>query len=147
MGIPKNWYELALRIDVEDDLEKHPKIKQRLGSFTKDFIKWCAIQRISYEADIIDEYQEYEKKVINKRMYNYNNKLWKKISKQVFSRDSYTCQYCLKKGGLLEVDHVTPISKGGSNRLSNLTTACRRCNRQKKDKTVKEFIAWRRRHE
>ncbi|WP_424099890.1 HNH endonuclease [Moorena producens] len=31
----------------------------------------------------------------------------------------------------LEVEHITPKSKGGSNRVSNLTIACRDCNQTK----------------
>lgn len=73
------------------------------------------------------------------RLYNKDVKLWYKIRHQIFERDNYTCQYCGKRGGKLEVDHVCPISKGGTNEFSNLVTACRRCNRQKKDKTVAEF--------
>ncbi len=54
------------------------------------------------------------------------------------------CSYCgtsLKGAG--EIDHMLPISKGGSNSPSNLTLACRSCNRDKYNKTPAEFIAWR----
>jgi hypothetical protein len=77
------------------------------------------------------------------RLWNSNVKLWYKLRKIVFERDGYTCVYCFQYGGKLEADHITPLSRGGSNDLSNLVTACRRCNRQKRDKTVREFIVWR----
>ena len=54
------------------------------------------------------------------------------------------CFYCgisLKGGG--EKDHIVPLSKGGSNWPSNITLACLRCNRDKYDKSVPEFIKWR----
>lgn len=41
-----------------------------------------------------------------KRLFNINVKEWKRISKAVFKRDNYTCQYCGKVGGKLEVDHI-----------------------------------------
>jgi flagellar biosynthesis regulator FlaF len=49
---------------------------------------------------------------------------------EVFKRDSFKCQYCGASGPevLLEVDHVTPISKGGSDDIMNLITACKQCN-------------------
>lgn len=79
---------------------------------------------------------------IRKRMYSINVRAWMKLRKQVFQRDDYTCRYCGKRGGLLEADHVIPFSKGGSDDISNLVTACRRCNRQKRDKSVAEFEDW-----
>lgn len=77
------------------------------------------------------------------RLYQYNVKLWYRIIKEVFKRDNYTCQYCGQIGGKLEADHIIPFSKGGSDEMSNLITSCRKCNRQKKDKAVDEFIKWR----
>lgn len=81
-----------------------------------------------------------------RRMFNINVKEWKRISRVVFKRDNYTCQYCGAVGGKLEVDHILPFSKGGSDSLENLTTSCRKCNRQKHDKSAEEFLKWRINH-
>ena len=53
----------------------------------------------------------------------------------VFKRDKYTCQYCGVSGSEidLECDHIYPVSKGGTNDITNLTTSCRTCNRKKSD--------------
>lgn len=40
----------------------------------------------------------------------------------------------VRKGDGLEVDHKVPISKGGSNKPSNLRIVSRKTNRTKKDK-------------
>lgn len=55
----------------------------------------------------------------------------------VLKRDRYTCTYCGVSGqnAELEVDHIHPVSKGGSNHVSNLTTACKKCNLEKRAKT------------
>jgi 5-methylcytosine-specific restriction endonuclease McrA len=42
-----------------------------------------------------------------------------------------TCAYCGKTDIPLEIEHIVPKSKGGSNRVSNLTLACTECNRKK----------------
>lgn len=54
------------------------------------------------------------------------------------------CRYCgddLKGQG--EIDHITPVARGGSGRKGNLTLACRSCNRSKLAKTLDEFLQWR----
>lgn len=57
---------------------------------------------------------------------------------QILERDSYTCRFCGKRAPEteLEVDHVMPRSKGGSDDTSNLVTACRDCNRGKGDRVI-----------
>ena len=50
-----------------------------------------------------------------------------------------TCAYCGKKDVPLEVEHIVPKSRGGTNRVSNLTLSCRKCNLKKGDKTAEEF--------
>ncbi|MEA1053129.1 RNA-guided endonuclease IscB [Lamprobacter modestohalophilus] len=52
-----------------------------------------------------------------------------------------TCAYCGAKDVPLEIEHIVPRSRGGSNRPSNLTLACRPCNRKKADKPIEVFLA------
>ena len=44
------------------------------------------------------------------------------------ARDDYKCQYCGKKGCRLEVHHLLPRSRGGSDKLANLITLCSNCH-------------------
>lgn len=50
-----------------------------------------------------------------------------------------TCVYCGAKNTPLEVEHIVPKSRGGSNRVSNLTIACHDCNQKKGALTAQEF--------
>ena len=49
------------------------------------------------------------------------------------------CAYCLKPGAN-SLDHVLPISRGGTNATGNLTMACQSCNSAKRDRTPLEWI-------
>jgi len=51
----------------------------------------------------------------------------------IFERDDNTCYICGKQFNSkdLEVDHIMPLSKGGSNSYHNLKTLCKECNRKK----------------
>lgn len=57
----------------------------------------------------------------------------KTVRFNVFKRDGFRCQYCGSHppAVVLEIDHVTPVSKGGTNVIHNLITACFDCNRGK----------------
>ena len=67
-------------------------------------------------------------------------KEWAALRSTVFERDDYTCQYCGVRGVSLQCDHVIPVSRGGSNELSNLVAACAKCNLSKHDKTPEEWL-------
>ncbi|NTV45830.1 MAG: HNH endonuclease [Chlorobiales bacterium] len=56
----------------------------------------------------------------------------------VLARDNWKCRSCgrsAKENGItLEVDHIIPRSKGGTNDISNLQTLCKKCNIGKSNK-------------
>lgn len=60
--------------------------------------------------------------------------------RNVYSRDSNTCQYCGKKFKTenLNLDHVIPKSKGGKNSWDNIVCSCIDCNSKKANRTPRE---------
>ena len=66
--------------------------------------------------------------------------LSKKTRFEVFKRDKFTCQYCgrVAPDVILEVDHIKPVAKGGTDDFLNLITSCRDCNRGKGATTLSE---------
>lgn len=50
-----------------------------------------------------------------------------------------TCAYCGARDVPLEIEHLTPRSRGGSWRVGNLTLACVPCNQRKGNRTAAEF--------
>mgnify|MGYP002760246465 CR=1 FL=1 len=58
---------------------------------------------------------------------------WDALRRQVYKRDNYECQNCGIRGGKngsaeLHAHHIVPLSSGGNNVISNLTTLCRTCH-------------------
>lgn len=62
-----------------------------------------------------------------------------KLRHTVLQRDGHRCVKCgadprQDKSVRLEVDHIIPVSRGGSSEMSNLQTACFACNQGKKNR-------------
>jgi hypothetical protein len=59
----------------------------------------------------------------------------KRVRFDVFKRDNFTCQYCGQKAPdvILQIEHISPRSLGGTDQRSNLLTACADCNAGKSD--------------
>lgn len=73
------------------------------------------------------------------------------LKQQVKQHFDYCCAYCQSAEQLMavtfEIEHITPLTKGGQSTLSNLCLACPTCNRYKgvkqhvKDLQTKEIVS------
>lgn len=56
----------------------------------------------------------------------------------VLERDNFTCVYCgsFPPAVTLEVDHLVPRSRGGSDHISNLVASCYECNHGKSARVI-----------
>lgn len=68
--------------------------------------------------------------------------LRQQLTALVLTRDGASCRYCRDSGVRLTIDHLTPISRGGTNDPANLGVACGPCNSRKGTKTEAEYHAW-----
>lgn len=83
------------------------------------------------------------------RRDNWQGMNWIRQEKRlaIYIRDNFICQHCqlnlqtIQPGdGLrIELDHLTPVSKGGSNHQSNLVTSCSKCNLERGDRNLEEI--------
>lgn len=79
---------------------------------------------------------ELKKKITEKRRKEFQrnrNKLFAILIKT----NEFKCVKCMKTNNL-SIDHIIPISKGGSDELNNLQFLCRSCNSSKRDKLPTE---------
>ncbi len=63
------------------------------------------------------------------------------VREYLLEKWSRTCAYCGAKDTPLQIEHIHPKAKGGSNRISNLTLACAPCNTKKAALPIEVFLA------
>ena len=58
-------------------------------------------------------------------------------------RDRHRCRYCRGQSGdeILNLDHTHSRSQGGSNSVTNLVVSCRRCNEDKGNQLLSDWLA------
>ena len=66
---------------------------------------------------------------------------WRNIRNVIISRDGTVCTYCRKRAGVVHVDHMIPVSRGGTTAHGNLCVSCKKCNTRKSNMTPLEFVA------
>lgn len=84
----------------------------------------------------------------NKRVRDKYPETWAKsiitdkvLTEWILEHKGETCPYC--DNPVKEIDHRTPLSKGGEHVLDNLEMLCMDCNRSKHDMTSEEFREFR----
>ena len=63
----------------------------------------------------------------------------------IYLRDGEACVWCgatQEDGAVFSLDHVTPCELGGDNTEANLVTSCMSCNCSRRDKTVRQWLAY-----
>lgn len=61
-------------------------------------------------------------------------------NRTLFKRDANLCLYCAMRYPTRDLtrDHITPLSRGGTDAWNNVVTACRRCNNHKGGRTPEQ---------
>ena len=63
------------------------------------------------------------------------------VREYLLEKFNRTCAYCEAKNVPLQIEHIQPKARSGSNRISNLTIACGPCNTKKGARDIHEFLA------
>ena len=102
-------------------------------------MRLCPVTAISQELACFDT-QALEHLDIEGVEYQHGQLSGYEVREYVLLKWNHQCAYCDAGDVPLELDHVQPRSKYGSNRVSNLTLACISCNQRKGNRDVREFL-------
>ncbi len=118
-----------------------PSLKSRVDNLQTWFArlyKLCPIEAISMELVRFDV-QLLENGEISGVEYQQGELHGYEVREYLLEKFGRKCCYCGATNVALEIEHIVPKSRGGSNRVSNLCTACTPCNVDKANQTASEF--------
>ena len=121
-----------------DRLERYKEIAEVFGvdwrDWTREFLAEGAEHRRARDAE------DYEAAQLARRVRARAEarRIPAKVRREVLSAP---CAYCGDEA--TAVDHIVPVSRGGTRRRGNLAPACASCNFDKLDFTPDEWRAWR----
>lgn len=119
-----------------------PSLQHRVDTtltWVKRLIRYCPINSLAVELVKFD-LQKQENPEISGVEYQQGTFDACEVREYLLTKFHRTCQYCGATDKPFEVDHIHPKSKGGSNRVSNLTLACHDCNQVKGNQDIKDFL-------
>lgn len=124
----KGWLAPSLQHRVETTLTWVNKLRRLapISSIVQELVRFDLQQLGNPEISGI-EYQQGELQGYEVREYLLNK--WNR-----------KCAYCDAENVPLQVEHIHPKAKGGSNRISNLCLACEKCNQKKGTQDVQQFL-------
>jgi 5-methylcytosine-specific restriction endonuclease McrA len=118
-----------------------PSIQHKLDShlrLIRKIQKMLPITKIIVEVATFDP-QKLQNPEIRGVEYQQGELQGYEVREYILHKWGRTCAYCGKTNIPLEMEHIIPKSRGGSNRVTNLTLSCRQCNLKKGNMTAKEF--------
>jgi len=119
-----------------------PSLESRISNietWVKRLMRLSPIQSISQELVRFD-IQLMENPEISGVSYQQGTLAGYEVREYLLEKWNRKCAYCGNRDVPLETEHIRPKSRGGSDRISNLTLACRSCNEKKNSRTVEEFL-------
>jgi 5-methylcytosine-specific restriction endonuclease McrA len=123
----KGWFAPSIKHKLDSHKRLIEKIKQILP-----------ITRVIIEVATFDAHKMKKPEVTGVE-YRQGELQGYEVREYLLEKWKRKCAYCEKTGLKLEIEHIIPKSRGGSNRVDNLTISCRKCNVKKGNKTAEEF--------
>ena len=126
---PKGWFPPSLQSRIDNII-----------TWVNRLAKFCPITGISQELVKFD-LQKLENPEISGVEYQQGELQGYEVREYLLEKWNRECVYCSVKDVPLEIEHIKPRSKGGSNKISNLTLACHECNQEKGNQEIEYFLS------
>ncbi|MBV9228328.1 MAG: HNH endonuclease, partial [Chloroflexi bacterium] len=119
-----------------------PSLESRIANvitWVQRLRKLCPVEAISLELVKFD-LQHIEQPEIQGAEYQQGTLFGYELREYLLLKWNRQCAYCGKKEVPLQVEHIQPKVKGGTDRVSNLCLACEPCNQKKGTQEIAVFL-------
>jgi 5-methylcytosine-specific restriction endonuclease McrA len=119
-----------------------PSLRSRVDNVTAlcgKLIRICPITAIAVEQVRFD-LQKHENPEISGAQYQQGTLFGYEVREYLLEKWARECAYCAAQGVPLQIEHIQPKSRGGTDRVSNLCLACEACNQKKASKPIEVFL-------
>lgn len=119
-----------------------PSLKSRVDNIVtlaKRLVRVCPITSLPTEQVRFDT-QLLQDATISGAEYQQGTLAGYEVREYLLEKWGRQCVYCNAMDVPLQIDHLTARSRGGSDRVSNLTLACERCNQKKGNRELSDFL-------
>ncbi|MBU2765967.1 HNH endonuclease [Acidithiobacillus ferrivorans] len=126
---PKGWLAPSLqhRVDTTDSLVNRLMRLAPITALSQELVRF--------------DMQQMQNPEISGAEYQQGTLAGYEIREYLLEKWGRECVYCGAENTPLEIDHIHPRSRGGSNRVSNLAIACHDCNQRKGNMPLEQFLA------
>jgi 5-methylcytosine-specific restriction endonuclease McrA len=119
-----------------------PSLQSRVDnvmSLVRRYRRWCPIGQIVVETVRFDT-QLLVNPEISGAGYQNGTLAGYELREYLLEKWGRQCAYCDAQNVPLEIDHVQPRSRGGTDKASNLVLACHGCNQAKGNQPIESFL-------
>jgi hypothetical protein len=119
-----------------------PSLQHRVNSILRLVEKIRKLSPVTSSAQELVRFdmQQMENPEISGVEYQQGELAGFEVKEYLLLKWNHQCAYCDKKDIPLEVEHIIARINGGTNRVSNLTLACRCCNQSKGARSIEDFL-------
>jgi 5-methylcytosine-specific restriction endonuclease McrA len=111
---------------------------ENVATWVERLRRYCPVEAISLELARFDT-QQMENAEIAGVEYQQGELAGYEVREYLLEKFGRRCAYCGVRGVPLQVEHIVPKARGGSDRVSNLTISGGQCNQEKGSCTAEEF--------
>lgn len=129
---PGGWLAPSLRHRVETTM-----------SWVRRLARWAPVNTVHVERVAFDVHAMSAGRPLEGVEYQHGTLAGCEVREYLLAKWGHRCAYCGATRVPLNIDHICPRCRGGSDRVSNLTIACIPCNQAKNNRPVEEFLAGR----